>query len=786
MATVLTSMDAATVLSSGVAEVPTGSGSIPTADPPATGVPTGSDVIPTAGLIFATATVVTPYTRRKGKEKMIESETPKKKMIQEYMDIQMARQEEAERFKRKGIRFEQESMKKLKTSEEVKASEEVPKEKVKEMMQLVPIEEVYVEALQVKHSNIDWKVHTEGHRSYWKTTRLGGSSASYQFFVDMLKHLDREDLNQLWRIVKESLSTRSAASDKEMELWMELKRLYEPDVEDRLWTHTQNLMHAPVEWKLYNTCGVHHVTSKDKEISMLVEKDYPLKKGLAIVMISYKLQVQNYSQMANDLILNIYKIANYPSQQVLGRNVGNKMHKAFPLPVMEFPLPREVPTVSEESSHCQKKRDATAKKITLPLKLSNNCQSKSYDNYAKIRKRYPFYSSRLIPYLRFDFPYSASLGDDSGSLRDKIICDLNKTPDLSQGLPQNYPKCGNPVDGHYCQGCALLRKKFKEDLFTYCIENVILQYSFEPSNDNTNVVYALQEPFVVKHDPGDEYFDIIPATELDEFIKSSVENLVPNPSDDDESFLDEDIVKEIYSNLMFDEEIISMKIDPHHFNAEFDLMESLLNHDSSIISSSSKIYSLFDEFAGELTLLKSIPPGINETDCDPEEETRFIMRLLYYSSSPQEIDLSFTLDDPMPPGIEEDDYDSKRDILILEEFLNNDSLSLPKNGSFHFDIPSSSCPPAKSPDVSVGCQKPGHLAVRLGCAETKVATWDDLAFKLITLGWKEMDIKEKNKIRAKTGQNQTANGKRGKVQSQARQSQSLAKTRKHQAKENTT
>ncbi|GJW54035.1 hypothetical protein Tco_0098120 [Tanacetum coccineum] len=37
--------------------------------------------------------------------------------------------------------------------------------------------------------------------------------------------------------------------------------------------------------------------------------------------------------------------------------------------------------------------------------------------------------------------------------------------------------------------------------------------------------------------------------------------------------------------------------------------------------------------------------------------------------------------------------------------------------------------------VSVRCQKPGHLAARLGCAETKVATWDDLAFKLITLGW---------------------------------------------------
>nr|GFC14491.1 hypothetical protein [Tanacetum cinerariifolium] len=70
------------------------------------------------------------------------------------------------------------------------------------------------------------------------------------------------------------------------------------------------MMHAPVEWKLYDSCGVHHVTSQDNEIFMLIEKDYPLRKGLAIVMISYKLQVENYSQMANDLILKIYKIAN--------------------------------------------------------------------------------------------------------------------------------------------------------------------------------------------------------------------------------------------------------------------------------------------------------------------------------------------------------------------------------------------------------------------------------------------------------------------------------------------
>nr|GEZ20662.1 hypothetical protein [Tanacetum cinerariifolium] len=159
------------------------------------------------------------------------------------------------------------------------------------------------------------KVHSEGQRSYWQIIRLGGSSACYQFFVDLLRQLDREDLNQLWALVKEYLSIKPASSYKEMELWVELKRMYKPDPEDQLWTLTQNYMHAPVEWKLYDLSGVHHVTAKDKEIFMLVEKDYPLRRGLALVMISYRLQVENHSQMAEDLIIKIYSIANTPRKQ---------------------------------------------------------------------------------------------------------------------------------------------------------------------------------------------------------------------------------------------------------------------------------------------------------------------------------------------------------------------------------------------------------------------------------------------------------------------------------------
>nr|GEV87287.1 putative ribonuclease H-like domain-containing protein [Tanacetum cinerariifolium] len=175
----------------------------PAAEVLTVGVPTGSGLVPTVSSIFTTASVVTPYSRRKGMEKMVESDTPKKKNLQEQIDAQMAKEmeeqmaredqrlneqiardaeiarihaekelqmlidgldrnneqiedfvpmdskEEGERVKRKGLKLEHGSAKKIKTSEDVS------KEDLKEMMQLVPVEEVYMEALQVKHPIMD-------------------------------------------------------------------------------------------------------------------------------------------------------------------------------------------------------------------------------------------------------------------------------------------------------------------------------------------------------------------------------------------------------------------------------------------------------------------------------------------------------------------------------------------------------------------------------------------------------------------------------------------------------
>ncbi|GJV41558.1 hypothetical protein Tco_1419998 [Tanacetum coccineum] len=176
-------------------------------------------------------------------------------------------------------------------------------------------------------------------------------------------------------------------------------------------------------------------------------------------------------------------------------------------------------------------------------------------------------------------------------------------------------------------------------------------------------------------------------------------------SSDDKSFSDEDIPKEnfkIFSNPLSDEEIISTKIDPHHFNAESDLIESLLNRDTLIISSP-QVKSLLEEFSGELAHIDFIPPGINEADFDPEEDVHLVEKLLYDNSSPRPLeefnskysDAIIKYFSPSPIPVEEV---TLWDIIFLEELLKNDSPLLPENESFHFDVPSSPRPPAKPSD----------------------------------------------------------------------------------------
>ncbi|GJU30577.1 hypothetical protein Tco_1174166 [Tanacetum coccineum] len=104
---------------------------------------------------------------------------------------------------------------------------------------------------------------------------------------------------------------------------------------------------------------------------------------------------------------------------------------------------------------------------------------------------------------------------------------------------------------------------------------------------------------------GDEHLDTIPATESDEVIKSSVENLVPIPSE--------------FEGIS-DDTCDVPNCDDNRVNVESELVESLINRDTLIVYSS-KIDPILEEFAGELAHIAPIPPGIVEADFDQNDDT---------------------------------------------------------------------------------------------------------------------------------------------------------------------
>ncbi|GJW75981.1 hypothetical protein Tco_1000597 [Tanacetum coccineum] len=126
---------------------------------------------------------------------------------------------------------------------------EVTEEELKKLLVIVPVEEVYIEALQVKYPIIDWEVFTEESRSYWKIIRVRNHTEVYKVFKDMLKRFDRDDLEKLWDL-----------------------------------------------------CS----TERGHYIFMAFEKELSTNKALMTVMLANKLQVDESSKMANELLRKIF------------------------------------------------------------------------------------------------------------------------------------------------------------------------------------------------------------------------------------------------------------------------------------------------------------------------------------------------------------------------------------------------------------------------------------------------------------------------------------------------
>ncbi|GKD17399.1 hypothetical protein Tco_1206557, partial [Tanacetum coccineum] len=138
----------------------------------------------------------------------------------------------------------------LKNVEET-AEEDDDQEAVKKLMEIVlDKEEVAIDSipLAVKSPRIvDWKIHKEGKKSYYQIVRADGKSQIYLVFSHMLKSFDREDLKDLYKLVKARYGSTRPVEDLDLILLNDLKNMFEPHVEDIVWRNQQG--YKVLEWK---------------------------------------------------------------------------------------------------------------------------------------------------------------------------------------------------------------------------------------------------------------------------------------------------------------------------------------------------------------------------------------------------------------------------------------------------------------------------------------------------------------------------------------------------------
>ncbi|GJU63257.1 hypothetical protein Tco_1245092 [Tanacetum coccineum] len=155
--------------------------------------------------------------------------------------------------KRAGEELIQERSKKQKVDDDKEIAE------LKQCMEIIlDEEEVTIDAipLAVKSLRIvDWKIHKEGKKSYYQIIRADEKSQMYKIFTQMLKSFDREDLEDLYKLVKARYGSTRPVENMDYLLCNYMKIMFEPHVEDEVWK-LQN-RYKVLEWKLYDSCEVH-------------------------------------------------------------------------------------------------------------------------------------------------------------------------------------------------------------------------------------------------------------------------------------------------------------------------------------------------------------------------------------------------------------------------------------------------------------------------------------------------------------------------------------------------
>ncbi|GJZ35106.1 hypothetical protein Tco_0580923 [Tanacetum coccineum] len=220
-----------------------------------------------------------------------------------FEEIQIETREESG-SKRAGDELEQESSKRQKVDDDKE------REDLKQCFEIVPDEEFVVHAipLAIKPAPIvGFQIHRAGRQGSYEIIRANGSTKTYTLFSQLIKEFGRQDLENLWKLVKTKHGyTRPEEAYKRV-LWGGLKVMFEPDVEDNIWRNLKG--QKILIWKLYDSCFVRF---KNMHIYMLVEKRYPLSLTTITAMLKRKLQADYWNETCYQLLKLITKQLNNP------------------------------------------------------------------------------------------------------------------------------------------------------------------------------------------------------------------------------------------------------------------------------------------------------------------------------------------------------------------------------------------------------------------------------------------------------------------------------------------
>ncbi|GKD48186.1 hypothetical protein Tco_1277162 [Tanacetum coccineum] len=176
-------------------------------------------------------------------------------------------------------------------------------ENISQYVEIVPFEEIAINAIPLATKPpviVDVEIVSEGQMSSYYIKRADGMSTRYSTMTVMLQGIDRDDLENLWKIVKEKFKDADSEEAYKKVLWGNLKVMFEPDLESDVWKILEN--YDVTTWILYSSCGVHLIKFEGLHIFLLVDKVYPLTHATINKMLNKKLQIEDQSEMAYQLL----------------------------------------------------------------------------------------------------------------------------------------------------------------------------------------------------------------------------------------------------------------------------------------------------------------------------------------------------------------------------------------------------------------------------------------------------------------------------------------------------